>query len=257
MVESSNAITVVKIGGHVIDHPPALQDFLSDFSKIKGKKVLIHGGGKVATQVASKLDIPQTMIDGRRVTDGETLNVITMVYGGLVNKRIVAKLQSLGVNAIGITGADANLIRSKKRKSSPVDYGYVGDIEEVNLELLSSLIEQGLMPVVAPLTHDGEGQILNTNADSIATGIAVSLSKKFKVTLFYAFEKKGVLLDVNDESTSIPVLDFGKYQELKSQNKIFEGMIPKLDNAFTSIRSGVDQVIIGKNAETGTRIVHG
>jgi acetylglutamate kinase len=255
-VDKMNApkITVVKIGGHVIDDDQALNSFLKEFSAISGLKVLIHGGGKVATTIAKQIGIPQTMIEGRRVTDAETLKVITMVYGGLVNKKIVASLQSLGIPSLGVTGADSDLIRSKKRSTIPIDYGFVGDVEKVNFSALDHWISQGLVPVVAPLTHDGQGQILNTNADSIATAIAVSLSQKYEVTLFYAFEKKGVLMDVSDESTAIPEMNFEFYQKLRAEKKIFEGMIPKLDNAFLSIRSGVTQVIIGKNSENGTRI---
>lgn len=253
---SKEPITVVKIGGHVIDDETALSGFLQDFVRIPGKKILVHGGGKVATQMAKKMDIPQTMIEGRRVTDAETLKIITMVYGGLVNKRIVTQLHSLGLTALGVTGADADLIRSKKRSSIPMDYGWVGDVEKVNERILSQWLDQGMVPVIAPLTHDGKGQILNTNADSIANAIAVALSKKFSVTLFYAFEKKGVLLDVNDESTSIPVLNYETYQKLRADQKIFEGMIPKLDNAFFSIQSGVERVIIGSSSETGTKIVY-
>jgi acetylglutamate kinase len=249
-------ITVVKIGGHVIDDDSALSSFLKDFAAIPGLKILVHGGGKVATTMAKQLGLPQTMIEGRRVTDAETLKLITMVYGGLVNKKIVAGLQALGGNALGVTGADSDLIRAKKRATTPIDYGFVGDVEKVNLSVLVNWLGQGLIPVIAPLTHDGHGQILNTNADSIATAVAIELSKKFKVTLLYAFEKSGVLLDVNDESSVIPQLNFEQYQKLKTDHKIFEGMIPKLDNAFLSIRSGVTDVIIGKANKTGTRITH-
>lgn len=249
-------LTVVKIGGHVIDDELSLHQFLRDFAAIEGFKVLIHGGGKVATQMAKQLGIPQTMIEGRRVTDSETLKIITMVYGGLVNKKIVANLQALGVATLGVTGADSDLIRSKKRSSTPIDYGFVGDVEKVNLPVLNSWLLQGLVPVIAPLTHDGHGQILNTNADSMARAVAIELSKKYKVTLLYAFEKSGVLMDVNDESSVIPQITHAFYQKLREEKKIFEGMIPKLDNAFLSIRSGVSEVIIGKANKTGTRITH-
>jgi len=240
----------------VIDDDTALGEFLKDFSQIAGLKILVHGGGKVATTMAKQLGLPQTMIEGRRVTDVETLKLITMVYGGLVNKKLVARLQALETPAIGVTGADADLIRAKKRATTPIDYGFVGDVEKVNLAVLSQWLSQGLIPVIAPLTHDGHGQILNTNADSIATAVAIELSKKFKVTLLYAFEKSGVLLDVNNESSVIPKLTHAAYQELRQAKKIFEGMIPKLDNAFLSIRSGVSEVIIGKTNKTGTRITH-
>ncbi len=247
-------LTVVKIGGHVIDDETALAQFLKEFIAISGLKVLVHGGGKVATTMAKQLGMPQTMIEGRRVTDAETLKLITMVYGGLVNKKIVAGLQALGISALGVTGADSDLIRAKKRSSTPIDYGFVGDVEKVNLSALTQWLDQGLVPVIAPLTHDGSGQILNTNADSIATAVAIELSKKFNTTLFYVFEKSGVLLDVNDEASMIPEITSAFYQKLREEKKVFEGMIPKLDNAFLSIKSGVSQVIIGKTTKSGTRI---
>lgn len=248
-------ITVVKIGGNVIDNETAIAQFLKDFSQLDGLKVLVHGGGKVATTLAKQMGIPQTMIEGRRVTDAETLKIITQVYTSL-NKKIVANLIELKVPAIGITGSDAKLIRSKKRSAVPIDYGFVADIEQVNLQGFDYLITQGLVPVIAPLTNDGNGQILNTNADSIATAVAIALSKKFAVTLLYSFEKSGVLLDVNDESSVISKLNFESYKKLRAEKKIFEGMIPKLDNAFLSIQSGVSEVIIGKTGSPGTRITH-
>ena len=198
---------------------------------------------------------PQTMIEGRRVTDAETLKIIVEVYRAL-NQKIVAILQSLGVSATGISGTDPVTICSRKRSIIPIDYGFVGDIESVSLARFEKLIDEGIIPVVAPLTQDVNSQVLNTNADSIATAVAVALSKKYKTSLFYVFEKKGVLLDVSDENSYIPELNFNLYQQLRAEKKIFEGMIPKLDNSFLSIRSGVSEVLIGKVGEAGTRIVY-
>ena len=251
----SPQLTVVKIGGHVIDDETALGEFLQSFAAIPGLKVLAHGGGKVATTMAKQLGIPQTMIEGRRVTDAETLKVITKVYREL-NASIVERLRILGVSAVGVAGTDHRVIRSRKRPTIPIDYGFVGDIEQVGLDSFSQWIDQGLIPVVAPLTQDASGQVLNTNADSIATSVAIELSKKFRVSLFYAFEKKGVLLDVSDENSLIPELNFKLYQKLRAEHKIFEGMIPKLDNSFLSIQSGVAEVIIGRVGKTGTRIIY-
>ena len=255
MDKTSSTITVVKIGGHVIDDEAALNEFLKKFALIPGLKVLVHGGGKVATTKAKQLGIPQTMIEGRRVTDVETLKIIVEVYRAL-NQKIVAILQSLGVSATGVSGTDSETICSRKRSIIPIDYGFVGDIESVSLARFEKLIDEGFIPVVAPLTQDVNSQVLNTNADSIATAVAVALSKKYKTSLFYVFEKKGVLLDVSDESSYIPELNFNLYQQLRAEKKIFEGMIPKLDNSFLSIRSGVSEVLIGKVGEAGTRIVY-
>ena len=257
-------LTLVKIGGNVIDDESALRLFLSHFSKIKGAKILVHGGGKLATDLAQKLDMPQTMIDGRRVTDPETLKIATMVYGGLINKSIVAGLEALSVSTVGLTGADFNLIRSKKRRATEVDYGLVGDIEAVNGEKLIALLEEGHTPVLAPLTHDGAGQLLNTNADTIASAVAVELSTHFQVSLIYTFEKSGVLLDVNDEKSLIPAINFSQFQILQKEGKIFAGMIPKLVNAFLALKSGVNAVILGKadllpellDRSSGTRLTY-
>jgi acetylglutamate kinase len=264
----ASAITIVKIGGHVIDHKNALSNVLTHFSVLPGHKILVHGGGKLATEFAARLEVPQTMIDGRRVTDEETLKIATMVFAGLVNKNMVAALEARGLSALGVTGADADLIRAKKREVSKVDYGYVGDVESVRADRLLAWLNQGLTPVVAPITHNGKGQLLNTNADTIANAIAKTLSKdsrKFKVTLIYCFEKSGVLLDVENEDSVIREMNLKKFQSLKAEHKIFAGMIPKLENAFQAIGVGVNQVIIGKaedlpqlmSGSAGTRITHG
>lgn len=258
-------IYIVKIGGNIIDNEMALHDFLQIFADLKDSKILIHGGGKLATKLAESLNIPQQMVEGRRITDAETLKVVTMVYAGLINKTIVASLQARGCNAIGLCGADGNLIRSSIRKKDGLDFGFVGDVELVNAALIKTLTAQGFTPVVSPVTHNGEGQLLNTNADTIAQEIATSLSEIYDVTLVYSFEKKGVLLDVDDESSVIPRLDPTSYSSLRNEGKIFAGMIPKLDNAFTAINAGVNKVIIGKAEElkdlitgsTGTTLSHG
>jgi acetylglutamate kinase len=244
-------LTVIKIGGNIIDDEIKLSSFLKNFASIKGKKILVHGGGKLATKLAEQLNIPQQLIDGRRITDEETLKIVTMVYAGYINKNIVAQLQANGQKAIGICGADGNAILAHKRLSnSPlgdegIDYGFVGDIDKINIELFNSLLEQNSL-VVAPITHDGQGQLLNTNADTIAQEIAKALSNYYSVQLIYSFEKSGVLLDTNDEATVIKHIDPLSYKNLKESGAIFAGMIPKLDNAFTALNNGVEKVIIGK-----------
>lgn len=259
-----STLYVVKIGGNIIDDEGKLSSFLKDFAGISGKKILIHGGGKLATRLAEQMNIPQQMVDGRRITDAETLKVVTMVYAGYINKNIVAQLQSHGCNAIGITGADGNAILAHKRKYTTLDYGFVGDVDSVNAPLLKTLLEQDITIVMAPITHDRQGQLLNTNADTIAQELAKSLSKYFEVQLIYSFEKSGVLMDANDDSTVISSINPAYYEQLKSEQKIFAGMIPKLDNAFAALRLGVRKVIIGKAEElqqliagkSGTSIVH-
>ena len=244
-------LSVIKIGGNIIDDEIKLSSFLKNFASIKGKKVLVHGGGKLATKLSEQLNIPQQLVDGRRITDGETLKIVTMVYAGYINKNIVAQLQANGENAIGICGADGNAILAHKRLSnSPlgdgkIDYGFVGDIDKINIELFNSLLEENCI-VVAPITHDGQGQLLNTNADTIAQEIAKALSVNYAVQLIYSFEKAGVLMDANDESTVIKHIDPLSYKNLKESGAIFAGMIPKLDNAFTALNNGVEKVIIGK-----------
>ena len=236
---------VVKIGGNIIDDQNKLEEFLASFAKVPGKKILVHGGGKLATRLASQLGIPQQMIEGRRITDLETLKIVTMVYAGLVNKNIIASLQSLHCNAIGLCGADANLVMARKREHPSIDYGFVGDVESVNPEFLNVLLEQDITPVIAPVTHNGKGQLLNTNADTIAQEIARAMANKFSSVLVYSFEKPGVLGDAEDESTVIPVIHPELFRELKDSGKIFAGMIPKLDNAFKALNEGVSKVIIG------------
>lgn len=238
-------LTVVKIGGNILDDEQRLKAFLADFAALSGAKVLVHGGGKLATQLAERLGIPQQMVEGRRITDLETLHIATMVYGGLINKQIVAQLQAYNCPALGVCGADGDLLRAHKRQDPAIDYGWVGDVDTVNIALLDRWIGQGLTPVVAPLTHDGAGQLLNTNADTIAQEIAQAMSTAFAVQLIFSFEKSGVLLDVNDETSRIHTLHFAHYQQLKTQQVITVGMIPKLDNAFAALKRGVRQVRIG------------
>ena len=255
-------LIVIKIGGNIIDDENRLADFLQSFAAIEGHKVLVHGGGKLATKLAATLGVEQQMIDGRRITDAETLKIVTMVYAGYINKNIVAQLQSAGCNAIGLTGADANAILAHKRTGQQVDYGYVGDVDAVNTTLFNVLLSQGITIVAAPVTHDNQGQLLNTNADTIAQEIARALSSSYEVELIYSFEKPGVLLDAEDDSTLIKTINPAGYERLKAEKLIFAGMIPKLDNAFSALRSGVSKVIIGKaeqlpqliSGETGTTI---
>lgn len=236
---------VVKIGGNVIDNEENLKRFLKDFSKINAPKILIHGGGKVATEVSKGLGIEAVMVDGRRITDADTLRIVTMVYGGLINKNIVALLQSNKANAIGLTGADANIISASKRPvKNGVDYGYVGDVEKVDGKILSTFIDNDLIPVVAPLTHNGQGNILNTNADTVASTIATALSSYYKVHLVYCFELKGVLRDIDDKDSVISEIDLPTYHTLKEEGVIAKGMIPKMDNAFDAIGAGVTTVRI-------------
>ena len=236
---------VVKIGGNIIDDEARLKAFLADFAALPGAKILVHGGGKLATQLAEQLGIEQKIVDGRRITGSETLRIAVMVYGGLINKQIVASLHAFDCPAIGVCGADGDLLRAHKRRHPTIDYGWVGDVDSVNIALLDRWIAQGLTPVVAPLSHDGAGQLLNTNADTIAQEIAQAMSQAFAVNLIFGFEKSGVLRDVRDESSRIPVLDMAFYQQLRSQQVITAGMIPKLDNAFAALRKGVRKVIIG------------
>ena len=237
-------LTVIKVGGGIVEEEATLNQLLSDFSAIEGYKVLVHGGGRSASKLAAQLGIESKMVNGRRITDAETLKVVTMVYGGLVNKNIVAGLQAKGVNAMGLTGADMNVIRSVKRPVMEVDYGFVGDVEKVNAELLGNLIRQGVVPVMAPLTHDGQGSMLNTNADTIAGETAKALAELFDVTLVYCFEKKGVLRDADDDDSVIPVITPELFKEYVGKGIIQGGMIPKLENSFSAIDAGVSQVVI-------------
>lgn len=237
-------LTVVKVGGGVVEEESSLCRLLADFSAIEGHKVLVHGGGRSATKVAAMLGVESRMVNGRRITDADMLNVVTMVYGGQVNKNIVARLQACGVNALGLTGADMNVIRSHKRPVKDVDYGFVGDVDAVDGGLLADLIRKGVVPVMAPLTHDGKGQILNTNADTIAGETAKALAPYFDVTLIFSFEKKGVLRNADDDDSVIAHIDEEGFRRYVEEGVIQGGMIPKLENAFDALHTGVDKVII-------------
>lgn len=247
-------INIVKVGGGVVEDATSLVRLLNQFASLEGRKVLVHGGGRLATSMAASLGIESRMVGGRRITDERMLEVVTMVYGGLVNKRIVAGLQAKGVKAIGLTGADGDIIRSHKRPlkrvkmddgtEQMVDFGFVGDVDKVDARLLSSLIESGNVPVVAPLTHDGEGNILNTNADTIASSVAQALAEYYEVTLTFCFEKAGVLRDANDEGSVIPLVNEEQASRLIAEGIIAGGMIPKIENAFDALHKGVRQVVI-------------
>ena len=242
---SVEKISIIKIGGNIIDNEANLASFLSAYAALEGKKILIHGGGKLATKMAADLDIPQQMVDGRRITDAATLKIVTMVYAGYINKNIVAALQSKNVNALGLCGADANIIRAHKRINATTDYGFVGDIDAVDTEKITAFLQAGLSLVVAPITHDGAGQLLNTNADTMAQAIATALSSKYEVSLVYSFERKGVLSSIADANSVIPIINPQNYAALKESGQVNEGMIPKLDNAFEALHKGVSRVIIG------------
>lgn len=238
-------LTIVKVGGAVVEDEQQLSQLLKDFSAIEGRKVLVHGGGRKATKMAERLGIETQMVNGRRITDAAMLEVVTMVYGGLVNKNLVAQLQANGVNALGLTGADANAIISHKRPlKDAVDYGFVGDVDAGNGEMLSKLIEAGITPVMAPLTHDGKGQILNTNADTIASETAKALAGIYDVTLIFSFEKKGVLRNPDDDDSVIPVITHEDFERYKADGTISGGMLPKIENALNAVEAGVSRVII-------------
>jgi acetylglutamate kinase len=241
-----NTLNLIKIGGNIIDDEAKLESFLTAFARLSGPKILVHGGGKIATEVARGLGIEARLVDGRRITDAAMLRVVTMVYGGLVNKNIVARLQALGSQALGLTGADANIIPAQKRPVKTIDYGFVGDIAAgaIQGQNLRLFLDNGLTPVLAPLTHDGAGNLLNTNADTIASTVAVALSQYYRVNLTYCFEKKGVLADIADENSVIHQINPEKYLTLKAGGTIVQGMIPKLDNAFNAIAAGVESVYI-------------
>ena len=251
-------MTVIKVGGKIVEEEATLNRLLDDFATIEGHKVLVHGGGRSATKIAAQLGIESKMVNGRRITDSETLKVVTMVYGGLVNKNVVAGLQARGVNVLGLTGADLNVMRSVKRPVKEVDYGFVGDVEKVDALLLSDLIYKGVVPVMAPLTHDGKGHMLNTNADTIAGETAKALAALFDVTLVFCFEKKGVLRDENDDDSVIPLITPAEFKQYVADGIIQGGMIPKLENSFAAIDAGVSEVIItlasAISGEEGTRI---
>jgi acetylglutamate kinase len=253
-INSFKNLYIIKIGGNVIDNSENLHQFLKDFTALDGYKILVHGGGKIATELSETLGVEAKVVDGRRITDIASLRVVTMVYGGLINKNIVAQLQRYGSNAIGLTGADADSIRAQKRPVKTIDYGFVGDIDEtsVNVKGIGALMQAGFTPVFCALTHDGEGQMLNTNADTIASALAVALARSYHTTLIYCFEKKGVLMDINDDDSIIRDINPKHYEELKTKQIIHSGMLPKLDNAFTAIACGVKAVIIGRSDEIGS-----
>ena len=258
-------LSVIKIGGNVIDNSEKLHQFLLDFTALPGDKILIHGGGKIATELGVSLGVEAKMVEGRRITDIETLRVVTMVYAGLINKNMVAQLQAKGCNAIGLTGADGNLIKAVKRPVKDIDYGYVGDLDasSVSTETLNSLLNAGLVPVFCAITHDGDAQLLNTNADTIAAAVAVAMSPLYETSLIYCFEKRGVLRDVDDENSLVTEIRMEQFDALKEEGVVSGGMIPKLHNAFEAIKSGVSAVYIGKADELplinesnfGTRLI--
>ena len=255
---------IIKIGGNIIDDEEKLSSFLKAFAAIKDKKILVHGGGKLATKLADILGVQQQMVEGRRITDAETLKIVTMVYAGLINKNIVSQLQALGCNAVGLTGADGNTIQAHKRTVKDLDYGFAGDVDVVNNRFLQLLLQQDMTPVLSPITHDKKGQLLNTNADTIAQETAKALASSFEVSLIYSFEKAGVLLNADDETSVINQIDHNRYAELREKKLVFAGMIPKLDNAFGALQKGVHKVIIGKaenldlllNGQAGTTIIN-
>jgi acetylglutamate kinase len=244
-MQNKQPLSIIKIGGNIIDDATELTLFLNDFSKIKGNKMLIHGGGKSATKMAKSIGLVPQMIDGRRITDKPMLDVVVMIYAGEINKNIVAQLQANNTNAMGFSGADGNLIQSTKRNHPTIDYGFVGDVQKVNTPLLQTLISSGIIPVFCAITHDGKGQLLNTNADTVASELAIAASEVFEVTLNYCFEKAGVLTDVEDENSVIPQINSDLYAQLKEEGAIHSGMIPKLDNCFNSLSKGVQKIRIG------------
>lgn len=253
-------ITIIKVGGKIVEEKASLDEFLDRFTSLPGHKALIHGGGRSATRIATKLGIESKMIEGRRITDEATLQVVTMVYGGLVNKNIVANLQARKVNAIGLTGADCNILKAHKRPADEIDWGYVGDVESADGALLAKLVNENIVPVIAPLTHDGNGNMLNTNADTIAAETAKALAPYFDVTLTYCFEHPGVMRNPEDPTSIIPKIDNADYKALKADGTISGGMIPKIDNAFAALQGGVSKVIITKAdaiaKESGTHIIN-
>ena len=251
-----NKLSIIKLGGDIINNKKNLNLFLNDFNQIEGLKILIHGGGKIATKLSSSLKIKSKIIEGRRITDESTLDLITMVYAGKINKNIVANLQSINCNAIGLSGPDGNIIQAKIRPINKIDYGFVGDITKVNPELFSLLLNNGFTPICCSLSHDKKGQVLNTNADTIAASIAIELSSKYNVSLYYCFEKNGVLNSVNDEDSIIDKIDPSIYSKLKSKEVINSGMIPKIDNCFDALKNGVKTVKIGSIKMIKSNINH-
>lgn len=252
-------ITVVKIGGNVIDNPAAMKRFLKEFAALEGPKILVHGGGKLATRLAERLELKVQMVDGRRITDKGTLDVVTMVYAGLINKQAVAGLQAAGCNALGLSGADGNAVTARRRSPQPVDYGFVGDIERVDSALLRRLLEDGMAPVFSAIMHDGKGTLLNCNADSVASAVASGVGRVSPTELIFCFEKNGVLHDVSDAASVIPEITAGTYPALKAEGVISAGMIPKVENALKAVNEGVTGVTIRHsddllNDNTGTLI---
>lgn len=246
-------ITIVKVGGKIVESPETLNQLLHDFSALPGKKVLVHGGGRTATDMASRLGIETHMVEGRRITDADMLRVVTMVYAGLVNKNVVARLQGCGVNALGLTGADMDVIRSHRRPlKNGIDYGFVGDVDHVDGERLSMLVEAGITPVMAPLTHNGQGDMLNTNADTIAAETAKALAAHYDVTLVYCFEHAGVLTNPDDEESVIPLITREKFELLKADGTVSGGMLPKIENSLAAVEAGVKRVVITKANKIGT-----
>ena len=239
-------VKIVKIGGNIVDNPQALELFLDNFHKLEGPKVLIHGGGKIASQLSKELGIEVKMHNGRRITDYETLKLVTMVYAGLINKQIVAALQQRGCKAVGLSGADGNAVPATKRAANPIDWGFVGDVnpENINADFLQLLLEGGYVPVFCAITHDSNGSLLNTNADTMASSLARALSGRFQTSLVYCFEKDGVLANPDDDSSVIPLITRESYKDLLEKGMIVGGMIPKLENSFSAIDAGVSQVVI-------------
>ena len=252
-------LKVIKIGGNVIDNDLALERFLRDFASLEGRKILVHGGGKLATRMAERLEIKQTMVEGRRITDKATLDIVTMVYAGLINKRIVAMLQSFGCNAMGMSGADGAIIRANRRSPEPIDFGFVGDIAEVDGKRLQTLTTEGITPVICSIMHDGKGSLLNCNADSVASAVAAGVAREEAAELHFCFDKAGVLRDVNDPTTLISEITAESYPSLRAEGVISDGMIPKVENALRSVAEGLQRVVIKHsdeltNPEAGTSI---
>ncbi|MCP4975959.1 MAG: acetylglutamate kinase [Maribacter sp.] len=249
-------LSIVKIGGNVLENEIEFDQFLLNFSKLEEPKILVHGGGKLATKLSAKLGIESRMTNGRRITDIKSLEVITMVYGGLTNKNVVAKLQALGTNAIGLSGADGNAIQAHKRPVKEIDFGFVGDIDGINSDLIHTLVGANLIPVFCAISHDGKGQLLNTNADTIASELAIGMSHTYETTLYYCFEKKGVLQDVENDESVIKHIDTKSYNDLLGQNIIADGMLPKMQNCFHALQQNVDKVCIGNISmlETGSNL---
>lgn len=243
--KARRGLSIVKIGGNVIENEAELERFIHSFSEMEGPKILVHGGGKLATQLASKLGIASKMVNGRRITDAKTLEIITMVYAGLTNKNIVAQLQAKNCNAIGLSGVDGNSIQAHKRPVKEIDFGFVGDIDGVNTKFISNLLDVGLTPVFCAMSHDGKGQLLNTNADTIASELAIGLGEEYDTTLYYCFEKPGVLMDVSNETSVVRHIDTKKYNELLDEGIIADGMLPKLENCFHALHNNVNSVCLG------------